>query len=149
MPPGTPRVCVYCGSDATMVDHVDGNESHGNPENLAFSCRPCNTTKANVMHAAGIGTKTRQYNPPAKPAANLAQWQWAVSRIRRRDKRTGQLQKKDGWKIDAPAKEVATAVAMIRATPHRKRVEFAQQLQAKQRPRSRKPEDLSYLDEWM
>jgi len=89
------------------------------------------------MHAAGVGRRTRQYNPDAsKGARSLAQWVMAVSSIRRRDKRTGRLMPRDNWKAEVmPVRE---AVELIRNTPHDRRVEFSQQLAAKRRPRKSK-----------
>lgn len=146
MPADTPRICIYCGRRGEMVDHIDGIEDHGEQENLAYSCRGCNVTKANAMREAGLGKKTRQYNPPkpAKGAKTLAEWVWAVSRVQRRDKRTGALLPRDNWKVYAPPKEVAAAVAMIRATPHHRRAEFAADLRAKRRPK-KQDEDFSWL----
>jgi hypothetical protein len=114
-----------------MTDHVDGEENHGELENLARACRSCNGRKALAMHAAGVGRLTAQYNPSAG-ARNLAQWVMAVASIRRRDKKTGRLLPPDSWK--AEMMPVADAVAMVRATPHARRVEFAAQLAAKRRP---------------
>lgn len=119
-PPG-PHICVYCGRRSNnprsvMVGHIDGDESHAEPENLAWTCRRCNTMLAAAMHAAGIGERTNQQNPkrkrPTVPGAhNLAQWVSAV-RIA-----TGQI---NG--------NVPDAVAMIRATPAEDRSSFAEQI---------------------
>jgi hypothetical protein len=131
LPESTPRICGYCGNPSTMRDHIDGNENHGGPDNLVEACRRCNVRKANVMRAAGIGKRTRQYNPDAKPAANLAQWTMAVASVLRRDKKTGRLLPPDNWK--AQMMPVQEAVAMIRATPHADRVGFARELAAKRK----------------
>jgi len=142
--PAGPRVCGYCGNPSTMVDHIDGHEEHGEPENLMHACRPCNVTKAHIMQAAGLGRKTVQYNPQASWAHSLAQWVWAVSRIRRRDA-SGRLAPRDAWKTEAPASEVKAAVEMVRATPPAKRAEFAAQLRGKQRRRSSGSNDMTWL----
>ena len=131
IPADAPKVCIYCGAAAELVDHIDGDESHGDEQNLAWACRPCNIRKANTMRNAGLGRLTCQYNPSAG-ARNLAQWVMAVASIRRRDKKTGRLLPPDNWKFQAMP--VGDAVAMVRATPHALRVEFAQQLAAKRRP---------------
>ncbi|MBZ5580890.1 MAG: HNH endonuclease [Acidobacteriia bacterium] len=62
-PPG-PRRCHYCGRRQNVeVEHVDGYEEHGAPENLTWACRSCNTRKGIAFKAAGIGRKTHQFNP--------------------------------------------------------------------------------------
>lgn len=62
--PADPRICGFCGSDVNVeVDHIDGNEAHGEPENLMWLCRACNTTKGALMRRAGLGVLTAQYNP--------------------------------------------------------------------------------------
>lgn len=61
---GMPRVCMFCGSTRDLqVDHLDGFEEHGEPENLIILCRSCNQLKSSVFKAAGLGRRTEQYNP--------------------------------------------------------------------------------------
>jgi 5-methylcytosine-specific restriction endonuclease McrA len=65
-PPG--KRCGLCGavlktSRNSMVHHLDGNESHGSPENLLRVCRSCNGRADRVLKAHGRGIRTRQYNP--------------------------------------------------------------------------------------
>lgn len=48
-----------------MIDHKDGNESNGSPDNLRYLCKRCNTRFGVAMARAGIGARTRQYNPGA------------------------------------------------------------------------------------
>lgn len=65
--PGPPKQCGFCGARRTVeVHHVSGDEADGEPENLMWACRACNTTIANVMRRAGIGKRTRQFNARAK-----------------------------------------------------------------------------------
>lgn len=132
MPAALRRYCVYCGAAAELPDHVDGDEAHNEPENIAPACRSCNAAKAHAMLSAGVGRRTAQFNPEARGARNLGQWVMAVSSIRRRDKRTGRLLPADQWK--ARMMPVREAVAMIRATPAATRAEYARQLAAKRRP---------------
>jgi hypothetical protein len=61
-----------------MVAHVDGDESNGSAENLGLTCRSCNAKVAHAMKQAGIGRRTRQYNPRGQGAQTLAQWMAAV-----------------------------------------------------------------------
>ncbi len=62
--PGPPKQCGFCGRRRTVeVHHISGDESEGEPENLMWSCRRCNTKIAALMQKAGIGKLTRQYNP--------------------------------------------------------------------------------------
>jgi hypothetical protein len=59
-----PRVCLFCGSQKDLqVDHLDGFEENGEPENLIWLCRSCNQLKSAVYKKAGIGRRTEQYNP--------------------------------------------------------------------------------------
>lgn len=61
-----PRCCGFCGGRRDlMVDHIDGNESNGAPYNLLDLCRRCNTAKGYRLRNAGLGVRTRQYNPGA------------------------------------------------------------------------------------
>lgn len=63
--------CFSCGAkNPRDRAHIDGNESNNHPSNLAPQCRSCNVRMANTLHRAGIGQKTRQYNPrnPKRPS---------------------------------------------------------------------------------
>lgn len=63
--------CFACGAPRTNgksrtgldVHHILGDESDDRRQNLTKACRACNTKIANVMRKAGLGTKTRQFNP--------------------------------------------------------------------------------------
>ncbi|MCC7497336.1 MAG: hypothetical protein IT160_07150 [Bryobacterales bacterium] len=143
----TRKLCIYCGAPAGRgrrldVEHIDGDESNSNPNNLAFSCRPCNVRKANVLHSAGIGKKTAQYNPRKAGARSLGEWIMAVSTIQRRDKRTGRLLPPDQWK--APMMPLPDAIAMVRATPPERRSEFSSMLRAKRSVRRRSRDDVPF-----
>jgi hypothetical protein len=111
-PPKGPKVCAYCGSKRNVgIDHIDGNESNGNPGNLAWACKSCNATKAVAQIRAGIGVRTRQYNP-APPT--YAEYAWAVSQ-----------QRHSGAHGEAGA--------IIHATPPELRSEYARRFAAKKR----------------
>lgn len=120
-PPGGPPICALCGTGARSaqidIGHVDGNESHGSPENLIWTCRSCNVKSGNVLRGAGIGRLTRQFNPTSSGAKSLGQWLAAVTSM-------------NGESSSMP---VADAVAMIHATPPERRSEFAQQIWRKRR----------------
>jgi hypothetical protein len=59
-----PRVCLFCGSTSDLqVDHLDGFEENGEPENLLILCRSCNQLKSAIYKKAGLGRRTVQYNP--------------------------------------------------------------------------------------
>ena len=82
-PPPGERRCAFCGSTRTVeVGHVDGFEENTAPYNLTWTCRSCNTTMGVVFKRAGLGRRTRQFNPfnPARDggAENLAEWMEAV-----------------------------------------------------------------------
>ena len=58
------KVCMFCGRTKDLgVDHIDGYEENGEPENLMWLCRSCNQLKSAVYKAAGIGRRTEQFNP--------------------------------------------------------------------------------------
>lgn len=89
----TDKVCIYCGKPETaarplMVDHIDGHEDHGDPQNLAYACRSCNTRKGIVYRKNGLGRLTRQYNPkrgrrkPGKGIRSLAQFIQAIQAVK-------------------------------------------------------------------
>lgn len=126
-PPEGPEICAMCGSKHFVeIDHVDGFEEHGEPENLMWLCRSCNTRKGIAMRNAGLGRRTHQYNPSGG-AKSLGQWLQAVGAI------TPHIDRGDrGISSDM---KVSDAVAMIRATPQWKRSEFAQQLNKHKRGR--------------
>ncbi len=67
---------LVCGSTRfVVVDHIDGDESNGEPKNLRWLCKSCNTKLGIAMARAGTGKRTRQYNPAAR---TLAQYTEAV-----------------------------------------------------------------------
>ena len=70
-PPGS-RICALCGETRTVeVGHVDGHEENAAAYNLVWTCRSCNVLCANALRQAGIGRKTRQYNPASEGAKSL------------------------------------------------------------------------------
>ncbi len=74
--PPPPRRCALCRSRRfVVVDHIDGDESNGSPDNLRWLCKSCNTKLGLAMARAGIGRRTRQRNPGAR---TLAQYTEAV-----------------------------------------------------------------------
>ena len=69
--PNTERRCIYCGAPPAPgrrleVEHIDGRESNLNPENLAWTCRSCNTRKGAYFARRRVGQRTRQFNPRGK-----------------------------------------------------------------------------------
>jgi len=67
---------------------------------------------ANALRRAGIGRKTRQYNPASTGATTLGQWLTAVTSI----------------KGESSDMAVQDAVAMIHATPPEARSRFAKEI---------------------
>ena len=109
-PPG-PAKCALCGSTRFLViDHKDGDESNGSPDNLRWLCKSCNTRLGLAMARAGQGRRTHQYNPGA---ANLAQYVQAALEHRRGAH-------DEGGRI-------------IHETPKSKRQEFAQEIWRRRR----------------
>jgi hypothetical protein len=102
---------VFCGERKNLlIGHVNGDESDGSPQNLAYTCRPCNTVIGIFMARAGYGKRTAQYNP-AGGAQSVGAWMAAVMSI----------------KGQGPM-SLASAVDMIRATSPAKRSEFAREI---------------------
>lgn len=111
------KICIFCGAKSgLMVGHVDGNESDGRRDNLAWTCRPCNNSIAVKMARAGFGKRTAQYNPADDGARSVGQWMIAVMSM----KGMGPMSLRD-------------AVKMIRATSPAKRSEFAREIWSRRR----------------
>jgi len=87
--------------------HLDGNESNGEPENLAYGCRSCNTRLAHAFKRVGAGVPTSQYNP-SSGVPMFAQYAWAVTHHSRGAHDEGG--------------------AVIHATPKSKRIEYARRI---------------------
>lgn len=109
-----PAVCGYCGSTQSMgVDHIDGDESHGDSFNLIWACKPCNMRKAHVLAAAGMGRPTNQYNPArGRGARDISEWARASDVLR-------------GYARG----DVGRAVRTVQATPPALRRQFGARLQ--------------------
>lgn len=111
--------CFACGKpNPRDVHHIDGNESHGDPGNLTKACRSCNVRIANTMRRAGLGKKTRQYNPSKRRpsskgdgARSLGAYLSAVQIVRG----------------DQPG-NVTSAVKTLRATTPGQRSEYARRI---------------------
>lgn len=105
-PPG-PRLCNFCSSRKNVdIDHISGNEAEGEIENLIYLCRSCNVSKGVTQARNKIGVRTAQFNP--QKAANFSQFKNFAAIL---------VGKKKG--------NAAKATAAIRATPPRKREEYA------------------------
>lgn len=105
--PAGPRRCNFCSSRRNVdIDHITGDESDGDPEDLIFLCRPCNAAKAVQQARNRIGVRTRQYNPARRITYSAYRHAAAIL--------TGKT-----------AGDVAAATAYIRATPAAKRLEFS------------------------
>lgn len=104
------KICVICRRKPKRIDvmHLDGNESHGEKENLAYGCRSCNAKLAAAFKSIGAGRPTNQYNP-ASGVPSFQQYAWAVSQ-----------QKHSG--------EHGEFGAIIHRTPKRYRTEYAKRI---------------------
>ncbi|MGH9533812.1 MAG: HNH endonuclease [Terriglobales bacterium] len=121
--------CHWCGATADLMPHhLDGHEENNTPANLLLVCRSCNVRAGNTLRKAGLGRKTRQYNPfyvitnPAeKGAEGLAEWIEAA-RVA-----TGQIH---------PARmPLEQAIRTVQATPPARRTRFAREIWALRRER--------------
>ena len=118
-----PKKCVLCGSRSDLgVMHLDGNEGHGEPANLAWGCRSCNQLLSHGFKRAGAGKRTAQYNP-STGAPTFKQYAWAVSQG---PGGSHHGPYKGGGKFAPGAHDEAGAV--IHATPKHKRIEYAQRI---------------------
>jgi len=119
-PPPGPRICCLCGGARNVeIGHINGREEDAAPANLFWTCRSCNVRCGNTLRAAGIGRRTRQFNPAAQGAKSLGQWLTAVMSM----------------KGESTAMSTPAAVAMIRATSPEQRAEFARQIWERRRER--------------
>jgi hypothetical protein len=99
--PANPKKCGYCGSGQNVgVDHIDGNESHGEKQNLMWGCKSCNAKKSHLMRKARIGTLTRQYNPKGSRREQMQAYGNAIKVMR------GEFEG-----------DIGNAVATIKGTP--------------------------------
>jgi hypothetical protein len=102
-----PRRCTFCASKKNIdVDHISGDESDGEIENLMYLCRRCNARKAITQARNRIGVRTAQFNP--QPAPSFREFQHAAAVL-----------------LGLRRGDAAHATALIRATPPAKRAEFA------------------------
>jgi hypothetical protein len=117
-PPLGQKICCLCGSVRTVeVGHVDGHEENSSQINLFWTCRSCNVLCAITLTGAGLGRKTRQYNPQSEGATSLGQWMTAVTSM----------------KGESDAMTVSAAVDMVHATPPEKRSQFAKEIWSRRR----------------
>jgi hypothetical protein len=99
--PPPPKQCGFCGSRRNVgVHHISGNESEGDPQDLMWACKSCNTRIGNWMRKAGLGKLTRQYNPGRGRKAVMDAYAAAIKVMR------GEFEG-----------DIGKAVATIRATP--------------------------------
>jgi hypothetical protein len=124
---GVEKRCIYCGrpSGPLMAEHIDGYEENPDPSNLAYACRSCNTAKGAAFQRAGLGRRTRTYNPygphTKKGAQSLNQWTWAAMAV------TG--------KLDVGPEQLHEAASLIKHTPQSRRSEFAREIWSRRRKR--------------
>lgn len=121
--PAAPKRCLWCGQSnlgisgnrTVEVAHIDGDETNTTPENLAWSCRSCNQKVAANMKRAGVGRRTKQFNPKQRKRGitDYREFQQALA-ITRGDE-VGDVQR---------------AVELIRATPMSRRSEFQKDIWA-------------------
>jgi len=117
-PPPGKRICAFCGNRMHVeIGHVDGHEEDNRRANLVWTCRRCNVLCGNALRRAGLGRRTRQFNPRSEGAKSLGQWLTAVSAM----------------KGESAAMDVSAAVDMIRMTPPERRSEFAEEIWRRRR----------------
>ena len=115
-PPPGPKRCLFCGSRKDIqVGHLDGHEENDNPSNLVWTCRSCNGKMSHAFKRAGLGRRTRQFNPAGEGAPNYGAWMNAVAKV------TGKGNRKSNLTIEE-------AVDLIHNTPKFRRREYSEQL---------------------
>ena len=60
--------CVYCGQDATTVDHIVAIKNGGDPislENMVACCKRCNSSKGSRSQGVFLASNS---TPPAFPS---------------------------------------------------------------------------------
>lgn len=107
IPEDAPQVCSFCGSSDVEVGHIDGREENSGPENLTWTCRPCNVRCANTLRAAGAGRLTNQFNPAG--ARSAQHYRNAVETLLGLSRAMG----------------VRGAIETMQGTSHHKRAEYA------------------------
>jgi hypothetical protein len=100
--PPPPKRCGFCGSGKNVVPHhITGNENDGDPNDLMWACKACNTYLGFLYKKLGIGRRTRQYNPAKGTRRQQLEAYGAAIKVMRGE-----------WEGD-----VSKAVATIRGTP--------------------------------
>lgn len=106
-----PKRCVICGGRQNLgVMHLSGNESDGEPANLAYGCKSCNGKLGAAFKRIGAGKPTNQYNPASNRVPTYEQYKWAVTHHTRGEHDEGGV--------------------VIHATPKHKRIEYAKRIAA-------------------
>lgn len=109
-PPGR-KLCNFCASKKNIdVDHITGDESDGEPQNLMYLCRSCNALKGVTQARNRIGVRTMQFNPA--PKTSFREFQHAAAVL-----------------LGIRRGSAADATAQLRATPPAKRAEYAERIE--------------------
>ncbi len=109
-PPPGPKRCTFCASRRNIdIDHIDGDEGNGDPDNLMYLCRSCNSRKGVTQARNKIGVRTAQFNP--QRGASFAAFQNAAAVL-----------------LGIHSGDAGAATAAIRATPPAKRAEYAERI---------------------
>ncbi len=132
--PEGPKRCHFCGASKVEVGHFDGDETNTTPENLHWTCRPCNQRIAANMKARGAGRRTKQYNPPALSSLGPNQ------RRSQRNRRKGATDYREYARalgiLDGTAiGDMDSAIALIHSTPMSRRSEFQKDIWAVRKER--------------
>lgn len=111
--PAGRKLCNFCASKKNIdVDHITGDEADGEPENLMYLCRPCNTIKGLVQKRNRIGARTRQFNPAPAGPITFSRFRHAAAIL-----------------TDQIAGDAKAATLLIHQTPQKKRQEFAERIE--------------------
>jgi len=74
-----PRCCFFCLTTKGLdLDHILGDESDSEPDNLMWLCRRCNATKGYQQARNAIGVRTAQFNPENAPRGSVEKFRHAA-----------------------------------------------------------------------
>ena len=104
--------CPFCGASKNIrIHHLNADEADYAPENLIAACVSCNATIGYLLKRHNIGRRVDLEYSKKNPegARSLAQWMMAVKSMK-------------GESQDMTPRQ---AIAMIHATPPKRRSQFA------------------------
>lgn len=107
--------CHFCGvagfNVPLMPGHIDGHEENNEPWNISPTCRSCNSSVGANFARAGIGRRTRQFNP-TQPIRTASEYRRVI----------------DVFSGSGDLDELRAAIAKLQATSHAQRNRLSREL---------------------